>query len=291
MKWLITGANGFIGRNLMRHLLSKNDDDVYIVLQRSAPEINHPRLQFLKGDLNGDFTPVLQNVVVDGILYLAQSARFREFPKGASDVFNVNTQAPARLADWASSKGVKQFLYASTGSVYQLSNETIIESAPVMAGSFYAASKLAAEQLLTPYSAYFNVKLLRIFNPYGPGQENMLIPGLIERVRKGGQVTLNGGQGLVFRPLFITDLTEILYRLMQQRNEIGCEVFNLGGNETTDLSKVVRFIAAESGVELNVIEPAGSQPLMLIADSEKIYKLVNYIPVVHWEDGIKHCLQ
>ena len=291
MKWLITGANGFIGRNLLRHLLSKNDEAVYFVLQRLAPEINHPRLRFVKGDLNGDFIPALRYVETDGILYLAQSDRFREFPQGASDMFNVNTQAPARLADWAASKGVQQFLYASTGSVYVPGSEKILESSPVVAGSYYAASKLAAEKLLTPYGAFFNVKLLRIFNPYGPDQKNMLIPGIIDRVRKGEPVILNGGKGMVFRPLYIIDLVEIISRLMQLNAEKGCEVFNLGGSETTDLGEVVSFIAAAAGVELNVIEPVGSQPLSLIAVSEKIYKLVNYVPVIHWKDGIKHCLQ
>lgn len=171
MKWLITGANGFIGRNLLHHLLSKKEGSEFIVLQRSAPEIKHPRIQFIKGDLNGDFLPALQDIEADGILYLAQSSRFREFPQGASDMFKVNTQAPARLADWAATKGVLQFVYASTGSVYVPINDPIIESSPVSASSYYAATKLAAEQLLTPYGTLFNVKLLRIFNPYGPDQK------------------------------------------------------------------------------------------------------------------------
>lgn len=290
MKWLITGANGFIGRNLLNFLLSKEEDTVFVVLQRTAPAFRHPRLQFVKGDLNGDFIPALQDVKADGLLYLAQSARFREFPQGAPDMFNVNTSAPARLADWATTKGVQQFIYASTGSVYVPGNELIIESAPVAAGSYYAASKLAAEHLLTPYGALFNVKLLRIFNPYGPDQKNMLIPGIIDRVSGGDTVTLNGGKGMVFRPVYITDVVEILSRLMQLKSGKGCEVFNLGGSETTHLGEVAAFIAATKGVALNVSEPAGSQPLTLIADSQKIYNLVHYSPVVHWKDGIKNCL-
>lgn len=291
MKWLITGANGFIGRNLLKHLLSEKEGSEFIVLQRSVPETEHPRIQFIQGDLNGDFLPALQDIEANGILYLAQSSRFREFPQGASDMFNVNTQAPARLADWAATKGVQQFIYASTGSVYVPDHTLITETSPTAAGSYYAASKLAAEQLLTPYGTLFNVKLLRIFNPYGPDQKNMLIPGIIDRVKNGETLTLNGGRGMVFRPAYITDVAEIIGRLMQLQTEKGCEVFNLGGNETTDLGEVAAFIAADRGVQLNVNDPAGSQPLTLIADSEKIYKLVNYSPVIHWKDGIKNCLQ
>lgn len=291
MKWLITGADGFIGRNLLRFLLSNEEESVFIALQRSAPGINHPRLRFVQGDLNCDFISALKDVEVDGIIYLAQSSRFREFPTGAADMFNVNIHAPARLADWATTKGVKQYLYASTGSVYVPETGLIHESSPVVAGSYYAASKLAAEHLLTQYGALFDVKLLRIFNPYGPDQKNMLIPGIIDRVRKGEAVILNGGQGMVFRPVYISDVAEIISRLMQLQKENGCEVFNLGGNETTDLGEVVSLIAAVTGVALKVVIPPDSKPLTLIADSAKIYKLTNYTPVVHWKDGIKNCLQ
>ena len=291
MKWLITGANGFIGRNLLRHLLETEDDTSCVVMQRHPHQYSHPRLKYVEADLSSDFASSLDHLKVNGVLFLAQSSRFREFPAGAEDMFRVNTEAAARLAFWAANTGVSRFIYASTGSVYVPGEGLLKESSPVAAASYYAASKLAAEHLLTPYGAILKVDILRIFNPYGPDQKNMLIPGLIERIGKKEPVTLNGGKGMVLRPLYISDLTEIIKRLMKQDAGKGCDVYNLGGSETTHLGEIADFVASTLGVELTKIEPEGSAPLTLAADSDKIYKLTHYFPLVHWKDGIKKCLQ
>ena len=70
MKWLITGANGFIGRNLLQYLLETEDEATYVVMQRHPPQYHHPRLKYVEADLSADFTSSLDQLKVDGVLFL-----------------------------------------------------------------------------------------------------------------------------------------------------------------------------------------------------------------------------
>ncbi|MBK9637419.1 MAG: NAD(P)-dependent oxidoreductase [Bacteroidetes bacterium] len=201
MRYLITGASGFIGRNLVKQLLSTNDDFELLLVQRDLPVFNDKRVTVKLLDLNSDIISNLKDENFDSIIHLAQSPHFRDFPDKASDIFNVNTRSVVELANLGISKGIKGFLFASTGSVYDLNGDILTESSPINASNFYAATKIASETLLVPYSSYFSVDILRIFNPYGPDQKGMLLPGLIDRIRNNEAIKLNSGKGMVFKQI------------------------------------------------------------------------------------------
>ena len=64
---------------------------------------------------------------IDVLYYLAQSNKFRDFPDGVSDMLKVNIHAPLKIADWAVKKGVKKFIYASSGGVYRKPDKPVKE--------------------------------------------------------------------------------------------------------------------------------------------------------------------
>ena len=159
------------------------------------------------------------------------------------------------------------------------------EQDSVIAGSFYAASKLATEELIRPYAALMGVDVLRIFTPYGPGQKNMLMANMIESVREGREITLSGDEGLWLTPIYLDDLCRIIIGLLHQTCE-GFQVYNLGGDERVSLKQVVDQIAGLLGVEARIKHDNSRAVVSVAADSRKIYDASKCKPVIDLKSGI-----
>ena len=69
-------------------------------------------------DLNDDFDVKLLPSNIEAVIYLAQSEYYRDFPKKAVDIFEINTVKLLRMLDYAREVGAKKFIYASSGGVY-----------------------------------------------------------------------------------------------------------------------------------------------------------------------------
>ena len=177
---------------------------------------------------------------VDAVVHLAQSRFDRAFPEGALDVVDVNVGATARVLEYARSSGARQFVLASTATVYRPSGEPLDEGAALDCSSFYAASKRSAELLARAYSELFSCWVLRIFTTYGPGQRGRLVAQLIERVRTGEPVSVEGRTGLLLSPIHVTDVAEAVVDAAGRGlpGGHGYEVVNVGGEETIGIRAI-----------------------------------------------------
>ncbi|KMJ88306.1 hypothetical protein ACH58_23360 [Achromobacter xylosoxidans] len=208
---LLTGATGFVGRHLVQQLAAGHE--VLALSRREVPELTRLGVRCVLADLgaNADLAAVLPASGVDRIIHLAQSDGYRDFPGSAMDMFQVNVASTAALLDYAAKSGVKGFVLASTGSVYEPYAKPMDEASAQAPESHYARTKLAAELLAQSYSKLFNVCALRLFFPYGPQQTGRLVPNLFQRVQAGEKVSLDGDEGgMVFTPTHIDDVTAVL---------------------------------------------------------------------------------
>ena len=123
MKILITGAKGFLGSAFVNELAKAGKHEIIALVKDAGPNSN--TVKYISADLsNSSFTDNIPGTA-DCVIYLAQSNHYRNFPSGASDMFAVNTAAVASLLDWSSKNGVKKFIYASTGNVYEPRQELL----------------------------------------------------------------------------------------------------------------------------------------------------------------------
>jgi nucleoside-diphosphate-sugar epimerase len=284
-KILITGGNGLLGKQLISSLSEQYD--VYAIL-RKKPTQQFKGVQYLYIDLSTQWDTSILPDDIDIIIHLAQSSKFRDFPNGGIDIFNVNIKSTALLLDYASKNNVKKFIYASSGGIYSAeSGKAFNESSPIATTDklgYYLGSKLCGEVLVRNYSTIFYVTTLRFFFMYGPEQnKTMLIPRLIERVNNSEKIILKGHNGIKINPIYVDDAKNAVLNAMLLNESY---VLNIGGAEIKSIREIAEIIG----------DTFGKKPIFEIVDDEAkniigdITGMKNklYTPKINLLDGIKN---
>lgn len=290
MRILVTGAGGFIGGNLVERL--RCDDAVEVTaVARRKPASTDARVRWLEADVSkADWTAKLADEPFDVVVHLAQSRHFRDFPERAPDIFDVNVKSTFELADWARRHGVQQFLFASTGNVYGTGAGVKDEESPCKPDSMYAASKLSAEILLKPFAQCMDVSALRLFGVYGPGQKNAMLPGIIQRVVTGAEITLAGNVGVRFNPIYVDDCTGVMRRIARREIELkAAQTLNIGGAEVVDLRRVVEILQLRTGQKARV-RVTSDAPTELVGSTRRLAELDAGYSMTPFEEGFLRTL-
>src|ERR1700722_11608169 len=172
MRVLLTGTSGFIGCFTRRALQAAGHK--IVALSRTVPETDETNCVVWDLAKDRPASPTIPEC--QAVVHLAQSRSYRHFPGDARLMFDVNVAGTQRLLDWASESGVRRFCLISSGSVYAPFVGPLREDSPVAPPDYLGASKLAAETIARPYADNFELSVLRLFTPYGPGQTGRLIP-------------------------------------------------------------------------------------------------------------------
>lgn len=260
---LVTGATGLLGSRVVAALAGIHD----VVAVARRPPASSAGARWVVHDLRRPVLPDELPSRIDVVIHLAQAREFRDFPSRALDVFAVNVTSTALLADWACAAGAHQFMVASTGAVYQPSSAPHREDEAIsgpIAPSFYAASKLAAESLARAYSAYLTVTVFRPFFIYGRGQDaTMLFPRLIDSIRSGRPIHLDGPNGMRFNPIHVSDACRAVSAALALENSC---VLNLAGPQVLSLRQAVGLLSTAIGVAPALDPRDGAAPTDFIGD-------------------------
>jgi len=267
VKILLTGASGLLGRHLLPLLIE--DHEVFSVGKTHIPSAEKMPLIDLAQTWSADILPKK----IDVVIHLAQSPRYREFPQGANDVFNVNVASTAQLLDYARVAEAKRFILASTGGIYRAGASPVSEDSEILGPAelgHYFATKLASEMIAGNYRKFMEVHILRIFFMFGSGQRReMFLPALIDRIARGESVRLNGKNGIRINPVHAKDAATAVRVLAL-----------LGGPKTVNIAGqqilTIREIADEIGSHLDVkpsFERLGTAE-NLVADTRVLSRLI-----------------
>ncbi len=282
-KVLVTGAGGLLGKEVVR-LLSDTHEVYALVRQRPADPL--PGVRYLEIDLSGHWDAAALPTKIDAVAHLSQSSRFREFPEQALDIFQVNVTSTARLLDYALGAGVACFVLASSGGVYGAGSEAFHEDSPLTPPEqlgYYLASKLCGEALAQSYARLMKLWVLRFFFIYGPGQNRtMLVPRLVDSVRTGRPVAIQGSEGTRVNPVHVYDAARSVLRALEAAEGGVC---NVAGPQVVSIRGLCDEISAHVGRKA-VFQQQPGEPRDILADTKRMEQLL-WTPRIRPTDGLK----
>lgn len=284
MRIIITGATGFVGRHLLRALAPRHE---LICLARDPRRVDQVAgVAAVKGDLGrpGELGRLPERA--DAVIHLAQANA--RFPDAADELFAVNAVSTQRLAAYALRAGVSHFVYASSGSVYPRSAAPLREDAHVRPADFYALTKLCSEGILNFYGAHFKVCVLRLFAPYGPGQQGRMVPNIVRSVSEGRPVkVVNGGQPRI-NPIYVDDAVGIIAQSLTLPTS---EVVNVAGPQVVGVAEIASIAGGVVGRPpvFEYVEEGASWNL--IADTSRMREVFAANDLVGVGEGVRRMLE
>jgi nucleoside-diphosphate-sugar epimerase len=242
----------------------------------------HPNLKIVEGDVRNSDEIVLDGV--DAIIHLSSIAND---PCGDLDpklTWEVSALATMRLADKAVRKGVKRFVYASSGSVYGVKDEPqVTEDLELKPISEYNKTKMVAERVLLSYANDMVVQIIRPATVcgYSPRMRldvsvNMLTMQALAKRR----ITVFGGSQT--RPnIHIDDITDAYLFMLDHPQHIG--IFN-AGFENISILNIAERVAQQ--VEAEIVVTDSNDPRSYRVNSDKLLA-TGFTPKKTVDDAIR----
>ncbi len=278
MRIVVTGAAGFIGHYLTASLSARHE---VIALARKVEKANLAgNASLIEMDLTGVLKTEALPTQVDVLIHLAQANV--AFPEAANELFAVNTSATQQLLDYARRAGAQHFILASTGDVYGPRLGLCRESDAAAPVSYYGVTKYASELLGNSYASYLKPCVLRLFQPYGPGQVNRLIPKLADRIRQGQTIRLNQGNRPHVTPIYIDDVVSAFERVIALSY---AGLLNVAGDTVVSLRGLAEALGQVLGIEPSFEETEG-ETSDLMGDNSQMKEALGLSPSVGLHAGL-----
>jgi nucleoside-diphosphate-sugar epimerase len=247
MRTLVTGATGFTGGHLARHLRNRGYGVRALVRgedQRSAA-LAALGVELCIGDLT-DKTALVRALGGVDIVYNI-GATYRQAAASKGEYFATNARAVADLVEAGASAGVGRVVHCSTVGVHgDVERPPAGEDAPLRPGDEYQRSKLEGERLGRKAADQTGMDLViaRPSGIYGPGDRRLL--KLFRGVARRRFVTLGRGD-IYYHLTYVEDVAEGC-RLCGEAPAAAGRTYILAGSEVTTLNELVRRIASAAGV-------------------------------------------
>jgi len=305
-KILITGGAGFIGCNLVRHFLNQHfvslvrviDDLSNGYLENLDPFLNHPKFEFVKGDIC-DYQTCLD--VTQNIHKITHQAALGSVPRSIQNPMRsaeVNVMGTINILHAAHVNGVERVVLACSSSTYGDSPDLPkIEERIGRPLSPYAVTKFSVEQFADVFYKTYGLNYigLRYFNVFGPFQSPTnpyaaAIPLFCKAFIDNKSPTIFG-DGETSRDFTFIDNAVLANELalFSPNSEALNQIYNVACGERISLNQVVQHLQSISGKNIQPIygqERKGDVKHSL-ADISKIKSLLGYAPIVSFEEGLQ----
>ncbi|MCL6675081.1 MULTISPECIES: dTDP-glucose 4,6-dehydratase [Streptomyces] len=265
MNLLVTGAAGFIGSAYVRMLLAPGAPDAprITVLDKLTYagnldnlELDHPRLEFVQGDIRD--AELVDKLVAeaDQVVHFAAESHVDRSISGATDFVLTNVVGTQTLLDAALRHRVGPFVHISTDEVYgSIEQGSWPEDHPLRPNSPYSASKASSDLLALAYHRThgLDVRVTRCSNNYGPHQyPEKVIPLFVTNLLDGRKVPLYG-EGLNVRDWLHVEDHCLGVDLVRTKGRPG-EVYNIGGGTELSNKELTGLLLEACGADWDMVE-------------------------------------
>jgi UDP-glucose 4-epimerase len=260
LRVLVTGAAGFIGSNLVDHLLMQDHEvvgfDNFSTGQRRFLEnaLRRPRFSLVEGDTLD--ASALERAIAgcDIVFHLAANADVRFGTEHPKKDLEQNTIATFNVLEAMRAAGVRRIAFSSTGSIY--GDATMIptpEDAPFpVQTSLYGASKLAGEGLIAAYCEGFGFEgyIFRFVSILGERYSHGHVFDFYKALGRDPHHLRVLGDGRQKKSyLYVGDCIDAILTVMDRVRGPKAHVFNLGTDEYCEVNQSIGWITAHLGVQ------------------------------------------
>ena len=307
--FLITGGAGFIGSHIAEYLL-KNSAGKVRVLDNLANGFQanldilkqYNQFEFIEGDIRNIDTCQLACAGMD---YVSHQAALGSVPRSIKEPVyftEVNIGGFANMLKASVDNNIKQFVYASSSSVY--GDEPTLPKQENTVGnclSPYAATKKTNELYARVFADVYGIKLMgfRYFNIFGPRQDPdgayaAVIPLFVKHIMNRTEVFINGDGGQTRDFTFVDNAVQVNIKGMLTDNaEALNKVYNVAVGENFSVNYLYKACAAylKSDFAATYREPRAGDIRDSLADISLAKKLLDYQPVKKFEAGLEETIE
>lgn len=322
MKYLVTGAAGFIGSAVVERLTDAghevvgidNMNDYYQVSLKEdrLKRIVHDKFVFKNLDLadREGIATLFAEEQFDKVIHLAAQAGVRYSIDNPLAYADSNLVGHLTILEGCRHHKIKHLVYASSSSVYGLNKKMPFDTAdsvdhPI---SLYAATKKSNELMAHTYSHLYGVPTtgLRFFTVYGPwGRPDMALFKFTKAILNGDEIDVYNNGDMQRDFTYIDDIVEGIIRIQdvipETNNDWSVEagspatssapyrVFNIGHGSPVKLMEYIEALEDALGVEAkkNFMPMQPGDVYATYADTEDLFKATGYIPQVKVKEGVK----
>jgi GDP-4-dehydro-6-deoxy-D-mannose reductase len=289
---LVTGAGGFVGAHLVRHLEDQGDDVVQ--LERNADGIDITDA--------GALTDAVVAAKPEAVYHLAGAADVGGSWAEPRETFLANALGTLNVLEASREAGAERVLAVTSADVYGRVTQAELpldEHQPLRPVSPYAASKVAADALAQQAWLGHRLPVVRVraFNHLGPGQsDRFLAPSLAARIarneRDGGDEVPIGNM----TPLRdVTDVRDVVraYRLLITSGEPG-GVYNVCRGAAVSVEEIARSLLGMAARPMRLVsDPALQRPVdipVLVGDNGELRRATGWEPTIALEQTLSDVL-
>ncbi len=327
MKFLVTGAAGFIGYYTAERLLAAGHQvvgidnlndyyDVGLKMARLDLLADKPDFQFIKLDLadREGMAQLFAEHQFQRVIHLGAQAGVRYSLENPLAYADSNLIGHLNVLEGCRHNKVEHLLYASSSSVYGLNRKLpfATEDSVDHPISLYAATKKANELMSHSYSHLYSLPTtgLRFFTVYGPwGRPDMALFKFTKAILAGESIDVYN-HGEMHRDFtYIDDIAESIVRLqavIPQANaawtvEQGSpatssapyHVYNIGNSSPVKLMEYISALEQALGIEArkNMLPMQPGDVLDTSADTAELYRVIGFKPETSVEEGVKRFVE
>jgi UDP-glucose 4-epimerase len=297
MRFLITGAAGFLGAALANRLVRDGNvvrglDD----LSTGDPTSLLPEIHITRGDIND--RPKLWTLLqdVDCVYHLAARVSVPESVLYPREYNQVNVGGTVTLMEAMRDVGVRRVVLISSGAVYgEQETQPLHEIAIPSPRSPYAVSKLSAEYYVRTIGMLWGIETvaLRVFNAYGPGQHlppvhAPVIPYFLRQACHAGTIVMHGEGSQTRDYVYVDDVVNAMVAAASAPG-IGQKTINIGSGSETSVRELVDLVLDVTGGKPEIVfNPRNEGGVRRMrADLSLAKELLGYHPAIDLRSGLR----
>lgn len=299
MKYLITGGAGFIGSNLVEHIINQGHEVTVIDNESSDAHDNfywNEKANNYKYDTL-DYvmcSDVFKRHQPDYVLHLAAEARIQNCIEDPTKAYETNLIGTLNMLALCKKYAIKRLVLSTTSAIYGLKNTgPLHEDMPADCLNSYSLSKWNAEHACKMYSSMYGVDTacLRYFNVYGPRQPKKgpyaPVIGIFNRQKNEGKALTVVGDGEQTRDyVHVSDVVNANMLVCLYNENLCGEIFNVGTGKNYSVNWLASKIEKDVSKIIH-ISPRIGEARHTIADIKKIQTKLLWNPKINLEGWMK----